>query len=162
MNARTAAKDEPTPAPSNLKWYPSDYCEETSPDGRSCASDWIEDYQGNSILAPFYEGDDGEAQILSHGDVINFVTCSDYGTATLTLADDRSWRVSSPMPHGADQCCIMDGYQIETLSTSVNECARELIDAGGEPGFYIISYYTFSGPTPMRFDQHQNSFEAVI
>ncbi len=54
----------------------------------------------------------------------------------------------------------MQGWQIDTGGSSVQECVQSLMkhEQGG-PGEYELSYYTWSGHIPHRFDAKARSFK---
>ena len=72
---------------------------------------------------------------------------------------ERQWSVDSPMPPEAEQVCAINGWQIESLALSVEECAEALFDYDAEPGDYELSYYTWSDGIPFVFDAAARTFK---
>ncbi len=146
---------------SEEQWMPYDYCEETSPDPRPSPSAWIiEDDDGRPCLAEEF-GDVGFA--LEDGRQVKFLRLHDHGGAVIVFNEDGSASLSEPMPAGADQCCVMDGWQAETLADDTDTLLANLRDAA-EPDAgdeFRVSYYTFEGPLPFRFDAAARAFLPV-
>jgi hypothetical protein len=61
-------------------------------------------------------------------------------------------------PQEAEQVCAINGWQIESLAASVEECAEALFDYDAEPGNYELSYYTWSDDIPFIFDGARRAF----
>jgi hypothetical protein len=100
---------------------------------------------------------------LSYGPAkrwVEFEECSmtPHGSAILTLWAKRQWSVDNPMPQFAEQVCALNGWQVESLATSVEECAEALFDYDAEPGEYELSYYTWSDGIPFVFDGARRTF----
>ena len=144
-------------------YFPQELCDEIMPQDRPTPDAWIavlDDGAPALDIRDLWDEPLGECRPLKDGDVIKFVSRTDYGIATLTLrADD--FAVDAPMPSDAEQCCILDGLQSETLATGVEECVRLLRDYGAEPDDYRISYYTFDDGVLYRFDAATRHFDKI-
>lgn len=147
---------------SEEQWMPSDYCEETSPTPRASPTAWIiEDDDGRPCLAGEY-GDE-PAFALDEGREVRFLRLHDHGGAVIVFNPDGTASLSAPMPAEAEQCCVMDGLQADTLAGDTDELLTLLRDAA-EPGpgdEFRAAYYTFEGPLPFRFDAATRSFVQV-
>lgn len=95
------------------------------PEGRAAPADWIRDGQIVDYLAGYNpDGSDQEhLRPLTDGEIITFVSLTDQGRATLTMADDGTWSCDAPMPEAATECWSpgMDGSE-----TSIEGCAQAL------------------------------------
>ena len=144
----------------SAKWWPSEMVDEVMPPGREKPEDWLHGPSG--LILHVEEGDDDDAKapvlLLEDGTIIEFVNCTKYGDAELSLRADGSWRVSSPKLRGAEQSCIMNGWQYETNADTVEETVKLLIETDAEPGEYPISYFTWSDTIPLRFDKAKHRF----
>lgn len=143
---------------SEVQWWPSEMMDEVMPTGKEKPEDWL--FGGSSIWIVADEGEGGMTAGLKDGQIVNFVTCTDEGSASLTLNDDKTWSVDFPMPASAKQCCIMSGWQSDTLGDTVEQSVKGLIDNDAEPDTYEISYFTWSDNIPLRFDLATRSFVA--
>lgn len=144
------------------RWIPVDFMDEFSPEPRERPEDWLRSLDDGAPCLRCqdqFAGDEPLIHPLKDGEAVEFSKFTDYGTATLLLAADGSFTVSRDMPASAEQCCIMLGWQSETLSESVAETVRMLIEARGEPDDYLISYYTFSEGIPLTFRAAALTFE---
>lgn len=138
-------------------WFPEEYCDEVMPADRESANAWLLKMADGSICLDACEmGDDPRP--LADGEIVKFSTRTDYGQTTLHLFGDGSFSIDDAMPEKAEQCCVMHGWQTETLSTDVNELVSQLKDAGGDPDDYNVSFYTFSDSIPLRFDAKSAAF----
>lgn len=142
-------------------WMPADYCEESSPPARATPTDWVvSDEQGRAGLSE--EFGTKPAFLLEDGRQVEFLRYSDHGEATLTFGAGGVV-VSSPMPVEAEHCCALDGLQADTLADSVDELITQLVEAvqPEDESEFRISYYSFEGPLPFRFDAATRSFVPV-
>jgi hypothetical protein len=106
-------------------------------------------------------GEVGEAlqlTLLRAGDIIRFTSCASYGNATLTLKPGGEWHADREMPREAENVCALNGWQLDSLAPSVDECVEALFEAGAEPDQYELSYYTWSNGIPFLFDAATLSF----
>lgn len=144
--------------PIDVKWYPTSYLDEVMPSGRGSASAWIETIDGKPHLVA--AEDDAPPTPLTDGAMIEFHRCESYDEMALRLGrDDHSFEREPPRE--AEQCCILNGWQAETLSCSTEELVRQLREAGAGPGDYLAAFYTFVDAGPYRFCAETNSFEAA-
>lgn len=143
-----------------MKWWPYDYIDEIMGTHRASANAWIEDKDGRPFLGAndIASGFGEEPRAISDGEIVKFVTMTDHGEAIVTLNDAGSWSVSSSMPEAAESCCILYGWQSDTVGGNVDETMKALIAEGAKPGEYTISFYTYSNEIPLRFDQATRSF----
>ena len=140
-----------------VAWFPEILVDETMPPDRASPDAWIVALDDGAPALDLQPMGDGEKRLLRDGEIVNFQTRTDFGTAVLTLTrEDHS--VSEPMPVAAEMCCALNGWQIDTLSTDVSELAYNLRDAGEEEGEFTISYYAFSDSLPFRFDASVRRF----
>ena len=65
------------------------------------------------------------------------------------------------MPREAENVCALNGWQLDSLALSVEECIEALRDAGAEPDEYELSYYTWSDGIAFVFDLTSRSFEQL-
>lgn len=151
------------PAPIKTEWWPTDYLDEVSPPGRHCPNAWIVDVEQEQYLA----GEDAhepfcreEATHLIDGAIVHFSRCDTFAEIVLTLTAD-GYSLASAVPEGFEQCCILDGWQCDTLAGSVEEMVAFLREAGDEPGDYAAAFYTFTDAGPWRFDRASRSFVQV-
>jgi hypothetical protein len=124
-----------------ITWLPYDLMDEMIPPPRNSPDDWIGslDDGAPAIIADVDDGRTAEKICLLHdGDTVKFV--------------------DSPMPPEAEQVCAINGWQIESLANSVEECAAALLDYDAEPGDYELSYYTWSDGIPFVFDAAARTF----
>ena len=141
-------------------YFPEILVDEMMPPDRASPDDWIVALDDGAPALDLQDMGGGENRLLRDGEIVNFQTRTDFGTATLTLTrEDHT--VSEPMPVEAEMCCALNGRQTDTLSSDVSELASQLRDAGEEEGEFTISYYTFSGSLPYRFDADARKFVAV-
>jgi hypothetical protein len=148
-------------------YFPQELCDEIMPPDRPTREAWIEVLDDGTPaglaaldIRQLWDEPPGECRHLADGDIVKFVSRTDYGVATLTLTDE-GFMVSEPMPADAEQCCILDGLQAETLAGDVEECVGLLRDYGAEPDDYRISYYTFDDGLPYRFDAATRHFDQI-
>ena len=142
-------------------WLPYDLMDEMIPPPRNSPDDWIGalDDGAPAIIAGVGHG--GTAQkicILRDGEIVKFCSMTPHGSAILTLKSERQWSVDRPMPQEAEQVCAINGWQIESLAHSVEECAETLFDYEAEPGDYELSYHTWSDGIPFIFDAANRTF----
>lgn len=157
--------DQNSPArPPEITWAPSDYVDEVALKMRDSPEAWLERRgDGSFAVAPAYEGLQAEPRVpLSDGEIVSFISNTDYGLANLTINADGTWSVDGPMPSDAQQRCVLLGWQWASLADSVEECAASMIEYAAEPADdYPIAYYTSSGPMNFRFDAATTKFERV-
>lgn len=141
------------------EWLPYDYFDECIPPLRDSASAWIvPGAEGVATLADCEEGNPGRA--LVDGELVPFLYHVDHGTAVLTIADDLTWSVSSPMPADANSVWSPDldiggSNTIEGLVKDLAECE------GLEPGRLDLNFGYWSDQLPFRFDAATASFVQV-
>jgi hypothetical protein len=143
-------------------WLPYDLMDEMTPAPRNSPDDWVGSLDDGA--AAIIAGVDGARTaekicLLRDGDNVKFCSMTPHGSAILTLRTERQWSVDSPMPAAAEQVCAINGWQIESLATSVEECAEALFDYDAEPGDYTLSYYTWSDGIPFIFDAASRTFK---
>jgi hypothetical protein len=151
------AENSPT-----VKWIPVDFMDEGGPSPRDDKEDWLarlDDGAPCLRCMDAWAGDEPLTHPLKDGETVEFSKFTDFGSARLDLNADGSFTVDRDMPAGAEQCCIMLGWQSETLSESVGETVKMLIEAGGEPDDYMIAYYTYSEGIPFVFRAAASTFE---
>lgn len=144
---------------SEREWLPHDYFDEVIPPMRESASAWIvPGPEGAAALADCEEGDAG--RVLIDGELVQFVYHVDHGTAVLTIADDLSWSVSSPMPGDANSvwspdldCGGSDTIDVLIEEMKDNSCL--------EPGTLELSFGYWSDQLPFRFDAASGAFVQV-
>lgn len=146
-------------APVDSQWYPECYLDECMPAGRASASAWIVEIDG----APHLAGDrfNGEgASPLTDGQIVRFFRCDTFDTIEMTLTDDGYSFAQEP-PTDFEQCCILGGWQGDTLATCVEEMVALLRETEAEPGDYAASFYTYVDTGPWRFVAASRTFEQV-
>jgi hypothetical protein len=142
-------------------YFPAALVDEIMPADRDSPDAWLISSGGGAPRLDLSDGfGEGGSRPLANGEIVKFVSRTDYGVATLTLSAD-GFTVSEPMPADAEQCCILDGLQAETLAADVEECVGLLRDYGAECDDYRISYYTFDDGLPYRFDAATRHFDKV-
>jgi hypothetical protein len=140
------------------EWLPYDYFDEVIPPMRESASAWIvPDPDGAPTLAD-YEGDAG--RVLVDGELVRFLYHVDHGEAVLTIADDLTWSVSSPMP--ADANTVYSAEIDFSGSNTIEGMVKDMAEFGAlEPGTLDLSFGYWSDPLPFRFDAATASFVQV-
>lgn len=145
--------------PAESKRYPECYLDEVMPPGRADPNAWIVDIDGAPQLAG--DGFDGEGSTaLVDGQIVRFWRCDIYDTIELTLTRDGYSFAPEP-PTVFEQCCILEGWQADTLATCVEEMVSLLREAEAEPGRYAASFYTFVDTGTWRFVAASRTFEQV-
>lgn len=142
------------------RWWPSDYLDESMPDGRPSPDDWIAalDDGAPALVGPYGEDSDKEDMVaLADGETVSFSRYQGHGQATLILDRDGSFSVDLPMPAQAE--CVWVIGDVDTLDGDVENLAACLHDAG-EVGLVELEYYSFP-ETTFRFDAATRAFVAV-
>jgi hypothetical protein len=144
-------------------WLPSELMDEMIPPTRPLPDSWIASLDdGAPALDNGGEDDDRRLTRLQDGQVVGFRSLTDHGNVALTIRSETDWTADPPMPPEAKQVCAMQGWQIDSLANSVEECVQALVEhEQGGPGEYELSYYTWSGDIPHRFDAKARTFRAV-
>ncbi|WP_330084344.1 hypothetical protein [Methylocystis iwaonis] len=146
--------------PIETKWWPTAYIDEIMPPGRDNASAWIEMIDGAPHLVGESDNDLMKPRPLKDGDLIEFHRCETYDEMILRLgANDHAFEREPPRE--AEQCCILNGWQADTLSCSTQELIKQLRDGGGEPGDYLAAFYTFVDAGKFRFCADTNTFQGA-
>lgn len=129
------------------RWLPSKYQDEVIPPPLESPDAWVITLpDGTHAIAPIDDGIDRNAWVLSEGEVVEFDWMENLGGDEIVITDDGSWElaVGEPTtPEGAYLCVLGDG-DIDTLSESVEQFARNHIDINGEGGSYSLSFYCWS------------------
>jgi hypothetical protein len=149
--------------PIEQKYWPTDYVDEEVPPGRESPTAWIFLSGGSAYLNPCEESDDKEIvfRLLNDGDTIEFTRCDTFLETTLMLVED-GFTLADPAPPEFEQCCVLDGWQSETLASSVDELAKFIREADGETGVeFRVVFYTYVDTGPWRFCAATNSFRPV-
>lgn len=141
-----------------LSYLPTDLMDEVIPTPRASPDDWIvTGPDGAAMLAQGADDDDADPAPLTDWEAVWFSVHHDYGTATLIVSEDGSWTVDREPPDGVTHICALMGWQAETISTSVADCARCLREAGAGAGEATLAYSHWSSewyifdPTTRRF-----------
>lgn len=142
----------------NREWLPYDYFDEWVPPLRDSASAWIvPGSEGAATLATF-DGDPG--RVLADGELVPFLYHQEHGSAVLTIADDLTWSMSSPMPAEANSVWSPDldcggSCNIDILIEEMkdNNCL--------EPGTLDLNFCYWSDQLPFRFDAATVTFVQV-
>ena len=139
-------------------WLPSDLMDEISPPPRISPDHWITSLDDGA--AALDSGEDGETEspALKDGQTVNFLSLTKYGEAILMFRSAADWSVDRPLPPEAQQVCVMQGWQTDSLQTRAKECVESLTRADAEAGEYELSYFTWSDDIPHRFDAKTRSF----
>ena len=143
-------------------WLPADLMDEMIPPPRNSPDDWVGslDDGAPAIIAGVDDGGTAEKIcLLRDGDTVKFCSMTAHGSAILTLKTERQWSVDRAMPPEAEQVCAINGWQIESLALSVEECAEALFDYDAAPGDYELSYYTWSDGIPFTFNAAARTFK---
>lgn len=125
----------------NPEWWPENLVDEVMPEGKAAPEDWVED---GHLVTPGSDGDGNDIERrhkLADGERVKFFRCAEHGRAVVTVASGGTAHCEAEMPAGADQCCIMEGWQMETSSGSVLETLQLLQDCDPEPDEYIICFF---------------------
>lgn len=133
-------------------WIPEHYCDEWTPPPRTRPEHWLTFVKDGIALAPPDVTTilEHEFKPLQDGEIVEFVSFTDYGTAILSIAKDGTYETSRPMPPGAEQCyAIADP---DTLGNDIAEVVYCLIELGEGCGKHGIAYFTYSEPVLFRFD----------
>jgi len=149
------------------QWIPSELIDERQPPLRDTPSDWI--VTGEDGEPALSDGDDGIAKPLSDNDVVNFCSCTIFGTGVLELKSPDQWTVDHGMPREASKVCATNIFDIDTGANSLNEFVEGIIEQRTErgeeeliPDEYEVSYYTYSDDMPHRFDRAKRSFALAV
>jgi hypothetical protein len=126
------------------------------PADRATPNDWLANLDG----APGLDMNDDRVERLTDGQIVKFTRRFDYGETELHV-DKAGIRVDQPMPAGADQCCVLDGLQAETLADSVEEMIKLVEELDLPEDSYRVTYYRFESALPFRFDAATKSFQPV-
>jgi hypothetical protein len=140
------------------EWLPYDYFDEVIPPLRDSATDWI--VSGPDFVATLASFDGNQGRVLAEGEMVPFLYHVDHGTAVLTIADDLSWSVSSPMPAEANSvyCAEIDFSGSNTIEGMV----KDMAEFGAlEPGTLEITFGYWSDQLPFRFDAAARAFVQV-
>lgn len=144
------------------KWAPEYYVDEVCAQPRPTPAAWLVKLaDGADALAGEKLFWDGEPIPIQHGEVIQFYSYTDYGSAALTLDQDGNWKIDRTMPDGCTQCCVMNGWQEQTVDADIEGMARLLARAGAEPGIYPVSFSCWDGPFAFEFDGNAKTFKRV-
>lgn len=144
-----------------IEFWPAAYIDEVMDRGRASPSDWIEQHDGRPCLAESSDDDEvGAPWELADGEIIEFISCETLLETTLRLTLDGGFQLAqTPPPFG--QCCVLDGWQSETGSETVDDMVESLRGADAEIGDYRVAFFTWSQPAHFRFVAATNSFEAT-
>lgn len=144
------------------KWSPERYCDEVAPEPRDSPDHWITSLEdGAPALAAPNDWDECSPIRLNDGDVVGFVSYTNYGQAELILEADGTHSIDRAMPAEAELVCALWGWQSETLSSTPDEVAKKLRELDATPGDYVLAYYTYSHEQPFVFDAATRSFRRV-
>lgn len=144
-------------------WIPEAYVDEWSPPGRSSADAWLVRNGDGSWRIGGDDPDFPECHpiTLAHGAVMDFWIDECCGEAVVTVADGGdSITCAVAMPQRANCCAIMDGFQIETPSNSLEETLAAFKDAEPENGDYTVAFRYHECRT-MLFDASRGTFTDV-
>lgn len=140
------------------EWLPYDYFDEWVPPLRESASAWI--VPGPEGLATLADGEGDAGRVLADGELVPFLYHVDHGTAVLTIADDLTWSVSSPMP--ADANTVYSAEIDFSGSNTIEGMVKDMAEFGAlEPGTLEISFGYWSDELPFRFDAATGAFVQV-
>lgn len=146
----------------NTLWWPEALVDEIMPEGRKSPDDWIVDHNGAPALSMGEEEDnDGPPQPLQAGQIIQFSAMVELDMCVLRLDAQGGYTVERPMHPEATDCCILHGWQFETMAESVDGCVQGLRDGAAEPGDYVISYYTWKHQQAYQFDAAKRCFVKI-
>lgn len=141
-------------------WFPFEYVDEGMPPDRSSPSAWLAHLaDGAPALAAAEDG--GAPRALKNHEIVPFMSRDDVAEARLTLRADKSWAIDRTMPAEADTCCILEGWQVDTVSGTLEDTVAALIDADADPGEYVVAYAAWSEPLPFRYDATAHAFIPV-
>lgn len=144
------------------EWWPTDYIDEVVPPARESPSAWIVVHDEGFALAGADElADDSLGPDLEDGAIVKFTYLVSFGEIDVTLTDS-GYRLASPEPVGYEQCCILGGWQLETLAAAPKEMIDLLRESGAEAGEYVASFYTYVDAGPYRFCEATRAFEPVV
>ena len=141
---------------------PSDLMDEMIPSPRNSPDDWIGsmDDGAPAIIAGVDDGGTAEKIcLLRDGELVKFCSMTTHGSAVLTLKSGGQWSVDNPMPWAAEQVCAINGWQIDSFASSVEECTEALFDYEAKPGDYDLSYYTWADGISFVFDAGRQTFK---
>jgi len=132
-------------------WAPADYVDETVPTLRASPSDWLVRGAEGIGLAPF-DLEPGEAlsatddiHVLAQGETVMFTALTEFGDATMTIAEDGSFSVDRPMPPDARTCSLDNDTSGETIEELVEAMRTWGDDTAGR---YVVAYYAWSDDQP--------------
>jgi hypothetical protein len=145
------------------QWIPVDFMDEGGPNPATTPHDWVKRLDDGAWILTYEDvlaEEDPPTTVLGHGEIVQFASLTDYGSARIEVKADGTWTCDREMPVGAKQCAIMAGWQLDTLGTSVAESVKLLTET---PGFepdddYAISFYTYSDPIDLTFDAASGTF----
>lgn len=114
------------------QWIPSELIDERQPTLRDTRSDWI--VTGEDGEPALSDGDDGIVKSLGDNDVVNFCSCTIFGTGVLELKSPDQWTVDHGMPREASKVCATNIFDIDTGANSLNEFVEGIIEQRTERG----------------------------
>lgn len=136
----------------NPVWWPTDYCDEVMPAGRADPDAWIVVRPGGAIGSAWMiasDFDEPPVWSLADGAIVSFVSREIHDEIKLTLTADGC-RFERAPPAGFEQCCILLGFQAQTLAEGVDEMIARLRACEVDPGEFLASFYTFGAPICRR------------
>jgi hypothetical protein len=142
-----------------VTWIPSELIDEVNPLSRPSPDDWVVSLDDGAPA--LHDGGEGEGnRLLKDGEIVGFVTITDYGSAQLIIRSATDWTATPPMPQEAKEVCAISGWQLDSFASSTEECVQNILaDEQGEPGEYELSYFTWSNDIPHRFDAKTRTFK---
>lgn len=147
-----------------IEYWPEQLVDEVMPPGRDSPEEWLTGEPPNVLLVVNPGDEDWGGGLrtiaLADGDIIEFARCENfaaYGDVTLTIEASGAWSINAPMPHKATACCVLDGWQGETVAGSVEDMVQDFLQEGPDPGDYNIAFFHWDELT-MCFDKATRTF----
>lgn len=145
------------------KWLPSEWLDETIPAPQESPDAFIRAIDGGRFVLMPVGNDDGEdfyrTEIIE-GQIVEFSAGDDYGSIRVTVAEDRSFTLSSLNPEGATLFWIPGDP--DTIAGSIEGVINDA-QASLEPGEYTLGAYSWKHIASFRFEvPHEGAPRLVL
>ncbi|KAB2758002.1 hypothetical protein F9K81_11675 [Brucella anthropi] len=98
---------------------------------------------------------------VAEGDIVRFLPHESYGTFTLHIRDDLSYRVVGDYPSQANHFYLPD---TEAIGDSIDDLIQQSSEGNGQiaPGVYEIDVYWWGNDVAFRFEGHENGAVRLV